>query len=102
MNVKPGMRLQSAVCETQIVVVRAPAEDVDIRCGGQPMVIPAEANPPAGKPAAGLGEGALLGKRYTDEGLGLEVLCTKSGAGSLSLGDTPLALKDAKPLPASD
>jgi hypothetical protein len=40
-------------------------------------------------------------KRYTDAG-GNEVLVTKPGAGSLSLGDVPLALKDAKPLPASD
>jgi hypothetical protein len=30
------------------------------------------------------------------------VLVTKAGAGSLSVGSTPLALKEAKPLPASD
>ena len=33
---------------------------------------------------------------------GAEVLVTKAGAGSLSVGATPLALKEAKPLPASD
>jgi hypothetical protein len=32
----------------------------------------------------------------------LEVLCTKPGDGSLSIGDTPLQVKEAKPLPASD
>ena len=29
----------------------------------------------------------------------LELLCTKPGKGSLALGDAPLALKEAKPLP---
>ena len=42
-----------------------------------------------------------MGKRYVAEG-GVEVLVTKAGAGSLSLGRTALALKEAKPLPASD
>jgi hypothetical protein len=43
-----------------------------------------------------------LGKRYADEETGTEVLCTKPGEGSLSIGDVPLPFKDAKPLPASD
>jgi len=30
------------------------------------------------------------------------VLCTKPGDGSLSVGDEPLQVKEAKPLPASD
>ena len=42
-----------------------------------------------------------MGKRYVDEG-GAEVLVTKAGAGTLSVGTTPLSLKEAKPLPASD
>jgi len=46
--------------------------------------------------------GTLLGKRYADGDTGLELLCTKAGEGSLSLGGTPLALKEAKPLPSSD
>jgi hypothetical protein len=46
--------------------------------------------------------GTLLGKRYADPASGLEVLCTKAGEGSLSIGDEPLAVKDAKPLPSSD
>ena len=37
-----------------------------------------------------------------DEELGLEVLCTKAGEGSISVGETVLAVKGAKPLPASD
>jgi hypothetical protein len=42
-----------------------------------------------------------MGKRYVDDG-DAEVLVTKAGAGSLSVGATPLTLKEAKPLPASD
>jgi hypothetical protein len=45
--------------------------------------------------------GTLMGKRYVDDG-GAEVLVTKAGAGSLSIGTTPLEIKEAKPLPASD
>ncbi|BDN80354.1 hypothetical protein MPS_4188 [Mycobacterium pseudoshottsii JCM 15466] len=43
----------------------------------------------------------MLGKRYVDEA-GAELLVTKPGAGSLSVGATKLALKEVKPLPASD
>jgi hypothetical protein len=42
-----------------------------------------------------------MGKRYVDDA-GAEVLVTKAGQGSLSIGDTPLTIKEAKPLPASD
>ena len=44
----------------------------------------------------------LLGKRYSDESIGIELLCTKSGLGSLAVDGVPLGQKDAKPLPASD
>ena len=46
-------------------------------------------------------DGTVMGKRYIDDS-GAELLVTKAGAGSLSIGDTPLELKTAKPLPASD
>ncbi len=42
-----------------------------------------------------------MGKRYVDEN-GAEVLVTKAGKGTLSVGSTPLTIKEAKPLPASD
>jgi hypothetical protein len=50
---------------------------------------------------AALSDGTLMGKRYVDEA-GAEVLVTKAGAGTLSIGTTPLTIKEAKPLPASD
>ena len=43
-----------------------------------------------------------MGKRYSNDELGLEVLCTKAGEGSISVGETLLDVKGAKPLPASD
>ena len=46
-------------------------------------------------------DGTLMGKRYVDDS-GAEVLVTKAGKGTLSIGSTHLSLKEAKPLPASD
>jgi hypothetical protein len=54
------------------------------------------------KPSPDHADGTLLGKRYVDADQILEVLCTKPGDGSLSVGDEPLQVKEAKPLPASD
>jgi hypothetical protein len=98
---KNGIRFQSQVCDTQVIVVKAAESLDDLRCGGLPM-LPLGAERPADAtldPA--FADGSAMGKRYVDEG-GAEVLVTKAGAGSLSVGSTTLALKEAKPLPASD
>jgi hypothetical protein len=99
--IKNGTRLQSQVCDTQVIVVKAADSLDDLRCGGQPM-LPLEAERPADatlEPA--FAGGSVMGKRYVDED-GAEVLVTKAGAGALSVGSTALTLKEAKPLPASD
>jgi hypothetical protein len=86
---------------TEVVVVKAPGEPVDLRCGGRPLVaLDAEVTHQGIE--AGFDGGTQLGKRYADEALGLEVLCTKGGDGALSVGETILEVKGAKPLPASD
>lgn len=100
MELKAGTRLRSAVCDTEVVVVKAPSAAVELCCGGASM-IPVGDEPAGGAPAAGLDGGTLLGKRYTDGGE-LEVLCSKPGAGSLSVADQVLEVKGAKPLPSSD
>jgi len=102
MELRPGMRLESATCDTQVVVVKAPKDggDVDLRCGGAPMHEVGAGGDRV--PMSGEGEGTLIGKRYADEELGLEVLCSQPGAGALTGGDTPLLVKGAKPLPSSD
>ena len=102
MELKPGSRLRSTTESTEVVVVKAPSSDVDLRCGGHPMAaLTAEGG--ATQPVAdGFGDGTQVGKRYADDEVGLEVLCTKAGPGTLSLGLDPLPVKGAKPLPSSD
>jgi len=102
MILKPGTRLKSAVCDTEVIVVRGNASDLDVRCGGQSM-LPTDAERPAGGTVAGdHASGTLLGKRYVDDAGDVELLCTKAGQGSLSVGDAPMSTKEAKPLPSSD
>ena len=98
---KNGSRLQSQVCDTQVIVVKASEDLDDLRCGGSEMV-PIGPGLDAGAaldPA--LAGGSVMGKRYVTAG-GAEVLVTKAGAGTLSIDQEPLDLKEAKPLPASD
>lgn len=99
--IKNGTRLQSQVCDTQVIVVKSSDTLDDLRAGGVPML-------PIGSDAAdgqsldpAFSDGNVMGKRYVDDG-GAEVLVTKAGAGTLSVGATPLSLKQAKALPASD
>ena len=102
MLLEPGRRLASVACETEVIVIRAPAAEVDLRCGGRPVVALEEAPTERGAPTAPFDGGTLMGKRYAELQLGLEVLCTRAGSGSLSLGAEPLAPKEARPLPSSD
>ena len=99
MELKPGTRLKSAVDTTE-VVVRPGSGDVDVRCGGAPMG--AEAGDGSSGPAAGFDAGTQVGKRYEDVESGVELLCTKPGPGSLSIGERVIPLKQAKALPSSD
>ena len=102
MEIKTGARMRSAVCATEVIVVRATGADVDLRCGGQSMTPMSETRDPEATPDPEFAAGNAMGKRYADEVLGLELLITKAGAGTLSIGTTPIELKDAKPLPSSD
>jgi hypothetical protein len=98
----PGTRLRSVTDTTEVVVVRAGAEGVDLCCGGTAMTLQGADASSGGPPAAGFDEGTKVGKRYEDTEAGLEVLCTKAGPGSLSIGARAMTQKDAKPLPSSD
>jgi hypothetical protein len=103
--IKNGTRLQSQVCDTQVIVVRTADSLDDLRAGGVPMVPIDSQKDPAKASEFSLdpefSDGNAMGKRYVDE-TGAEVLVTKAGAGTLSIGTTALNLKEAKPLPASD
>jgi hypothetical protein len=99
--IKTGTRLQSQVCETQVIVITSSDSLDDLRAGGVAM-IPLDGEKSVGATLdPNLAEGAVMGKRYVDDS-GAEVLVTKAGVGTLSVGTTPLELKAAKPLPASD
>ena len=101
-QLKPGTRLRSAVCPTEVMIVAAPKSDVRVSCGGVAMA-PLDAAPAAGgAPHPDACGGTLLGKRYVNEAGDLELLCTKPGQGSLASDGKPLVVKGAKPLPSSD
>ena len=95
---KPGTKLKSAVCDTEVMMIRG--TDAVIECGGAPM---AEEKPADGGAVdAAFAAGSHMGKRYVDEAGTVELLCVKPGAGSLSIAGVALAIKDAKSLPSSD
>src|ERR1700722_16688188 len=98
---RAGQQLVSAVDSTAVSVIKAPAAECTVTCGGIAMatagepVTAAEANP------ALLG-GTQIGKRYVDDADNIQLQCTKAGQGPLELDGNPLQIQAAKPLPASD
>ncbi len=96
-----GSRWKSTVDATEVMVIRGPSGDVDLRCGGQPMVVSGSASETA-ELHPDYADGTQVGKRYVHDELGLELLCSKAGQGTLAVGECGLAVKDAKPLPTSD
>jgi hypothetical protein len=102
MDLRPGTRLRSQVCATEVVIVRQPSAALALSCGGVPMID--QASTPADDVVADRGQldGNLLGKRYTLDDDPLEVLVTKAGEGTLGAGSQPLVIRGAKPLPSSD
>jgi hypothetical protein len=101
-QLKPGARLRSAVCDTEVMVIAAPAGGVELTCGGAPMLDIAATPDTGASIAPDAKGGSVLGKRYVNEAGDLELLCTKPGEGTLAAGGAPLAVKGAKPLPSSD
>jgi hypothetical protein len=97
---KTGERLCCPGCSLQIIVLHPPAIAPELSCGGTGLIgLGESATAPGSHPADPAP--ALLGKRYIDDN-GLEVLCTKAGSGELASNGTPLTLKEARQLPASD
>ncbi len=102
MQLKPGSRLRSAVCTTEVIVVKAPADGVNVECGGHPMLAPGETASDGLTMNPDMASGTQVGKRFADESGSLELLAMKAGTGSLSANGVALPLKDAKALPSSD
>ena len=76
---KPGSRLKSAVCDAEVMVIKAGADD-EVTCGGAVMATDVSEKS-AGDDAQM--HGCLIGKRYVNQGDSIELLCVKSGDGSL-------------------
>jgi ketosteroid isomerase-like protein len=102
MELKPGSRWKSAVCDSEVVVVRASKTPCVLECGGHAVVAHAAERPTGLTLAADRSDGTLTGKRYVDDETGVEILCSKGGKGSLSMDGRPLQVKAAKALPSSD
>ncbi|WGL54016.1 hypothetical protein P5P86_09350 [Nocardioides sp. BP30] len=101
MQLRVGLALASAVDTTTIIVTKVPEGEVDLTCGGVPMIPKGTEAPPTSADPAFM-HGSLLGKRYVAEDGTLEVLCTKGGDASLALAGKLLVTADAKALPSSD
>lgn len=98
---KVGAKLASRACDGQILVLRVPAHPIDLRIGGVPVAAAsAGGERQAIDPA--LAAGTQTGKRYTDANETMEFLCTRGGAGSISVDGVALGIKAAKALPSSD
>jgi hypothetical protein len=95
---KPGSKLKSAVCDTEVMVIRG--SGLVVECGGKPM---ADEKPATlGEVDPAFAEGTKIGKRYINADNSVELLCVKAGKGSLAINGEALQTKDAKPLPSSD
>jgi hypothetical protein len=99
--IKNGTRLQSQVCDTQVIIVKTADSLDDLRAGGVAVVPVGAETSAAATLDPTLADGTVMGKRYVDEN-GAEVLVTRGGVGTLTVGQTVLSLKQAKALPASD
>jgi hypothetical protein len=102
MKISAGSRWKSAVCATEVVVVRGSQQDTELHCGGVPMLAMSAEKATGTAPLAGQDAGSLMGKRYGDDASGLELLCTKAGAGTLSCSGRALLVRAVKALPSSD
>jgi hypothetical protein len=102
MEIKPGSRWKSAVCDTEVVAVRPPKSAVSLQCGGVEMIAHADAKPAGATLSADFSAGTQAGKRYADAETGIELLCSKTGKGSLAIDGRAILAADAKKLPASD
>ncbi|MET9090140.1 hypothetical protein ABZX77_51260 [Streptomyces sp. NPDC004237] len=91
------LRGQNSTCE--VIVVKGSDSPTVLMCAGAEMsaTVPVPATPQSSE-----GPPIQLGKRYTDDNSGIEVLCTKAGIGPLTFDDRELTQKAAKALPASD
>jgi len=98
MPVAPGARLRNNASGCEVVVVKAPTQAGELSCAGVVMTTDAR----EGSPVAGAGAVIALGKRYSNDEVGIEVLVVAGGEGPLTFEGAELSQKQASALPASD
>lgn len=99
-QLKPGLKLKSAVCDAEVMIIKA-GNATTLTCGGVPMLANGETASDV-KPNEEHMGGCQIGKRYVSSDESLEVLCVKAGKGSLAADGELLAVKGTKKLPSSD
>ena len=100
-QLKPGLKLKSAVCDSEFMVIK-PGAGTAPTCGGVPMLGPTDESVAEAEPLSDHMEGCQVGKRYVNDDQSLELLCVKAGQGSLAADGQSLQIKEAKKLPSSD
>lgn len=102
LNLRPGTRIFSGVCDTELIVVKAPKTEVNLTVGGAPALSEKSDSRAPGVVQDGHGGGAVMGRRYGDAAGELELLCTKAGEGVPGVDGVVLGLREHKVLPSSD
>lgn len=99
-EIKPGLRLKSAVCSGEAMIVKG--SGVELTCGGVPMLGVDEDAPEGATANPDHMFECLIGKRYVNAEETIEVLCVKAGEGSFGVDGQMLMGKETKRLPSSD
>ncbi|MBL0122932.1 MAG: hypothetical protein IPP88_09435 [Betaproteobacteria bacterium] len=99
---KAGVRMKSAVCDAEIMVIKVPGGECQLSCGGHPMIAMTATRDVSAALSAAEDNACLVGKRYADAEDKIEVLCTKGGKGAITANSQLLTVKQAKALPSSD
>ena len=102
MKLRPGQKLHSAVCDAQVVVVKAPPARSRSAAGAHPLLDDGQEADGAAALDPSLGEAPCSASATPTTSSGLELLCTRAGTGALTVDGRPLLIKGAKPLPSSD
>ena len=98
-EIAAGKRLRSQACGTEVIVVRAPDQPVELTCGGSPMTAEPAAAGPRPPPPPATAPSSASATSTSRPGSSCSAPSRQRGAGR---DGRELALKTAKPLPASD
>ncbi|OFW10317.1 MAG: hypothetical protein A3G20_09650 [Acidobacteria bacterium RIFCSPLOWO2_12_FULL_59_11] len=100
MSVQVGKRYVCKKCGAEVIATRAGGGE--LVCCGETIEIKQPGIEISRQAQKSDNIGSILGKRYHCDACGMEVLCTKAGAGELRSCEKPMALQEPKPLPSSD